>query len=379
MKPTVAIVGSHPRTREEFDFDRTDCDIWLFNEAMSQPWAKRADGVFQLHKPVIWRSKTNRNDPFHGDWLKSGNTPTIFMQEQYEEVPRAEKYPLDEVLTLSQGIRFLTSSIALAIALAIHKGYKRIEIYGVEMETTTEYGEQRQGVAFWAGIAIGRGIELDFHNTNFFAAPIYGYEGNHTIPLERFENRRAELKAQTVEKEQLFDIEMDILNGIFAKFAEDYKNGYADMHECILKMQQMAHDFGILDGQLQVIERYIANIETMIKESGDYIIVGQVYEGAMRGAAQEHDQKKLGYVNKGVQLENAVKLLEGATNKDRRKQVIMQVKTVIAQFFKAAGELGILQGVVIENQALMDANVRLIQALGGEKAYSIVKDELGAT
>jgi hypothetical protein len=99
----------------------------------------------------------------------------------------------------------------------------------------------------------------------------------------------------------------------------------------------------------------------------------------MRGAAQEHDQKKLGYVNKGVHLENAVKLLEGATNKDRRKQVIMQIKTVIAQFFKAAGELGILQGVAIENQALMDANVRLIQALGGEKAYSIVKDELGAT
>jgi hypothetical protein len=128
-----------------------------------------------------------------------------------------------------------------------------------------------------------------------------------------------------------------------------------------------------------VIERYIANIETMIKESGDYLIVGQVYEGAMRGAAQEHDQKKLEYVNKGVQLENAVKLLEGATNKDRRKQVIMQVKTVIAQFFKAAGELGILQGVAIENQALMDANSRLIQALGGEKAYSIVKDELGAT
>jgi len=379
MKPTVAIVGSHPGTRLEFDFDRTDCDIWLFNEAMSQGWAKRADGVFQLHKPVIWRSKTNRNDPFHSDWLMSGNTPTIFMQEQYEEVPQAEKYPLEEVLSLAQGIRYITSSISAAIGLAIHKGYRKIEIYGVEMETDSEYGEQRQGVAFWIGIAIGRGIEVEFHNKNFFVSPIYGYEGNHTIPLEKFEQRQATLKEQTAQKEQLFDEKLAVLFGIFDKFIDDYKNGYADMEKTIIELQQMAHDFGIMDGQLQVIERYIANIETMLAETNDYLIVGQAYEGAMRGAAQQHDQKKLEFINHGLRLENAVKLLEGATNKDRRRHVVNQVKAVLSQYFKASGELGILQGVAIENQALLTANGRLVQALGGEKAYSIVKDELGIT
>jgi len=379
MKPTVAIVGSHPGTRLEFDFDRTDCDIWLFNEAMSQGWAKRADGVFQLHKPVIWRSKTNRNDPFHSDWLMSGNTPTIFMQEQYEEVPQAEKYPLEEVLSLAQGIRYITSSISAAIGLAIHKGYRKIEIYGVEMETDSEYGEQRQGVAFWIGIAIGRGIQVEFHNKNFFVSPIYGYEGNHTIPLEKFQQRRDILKEQTAHKEQMFDEKLDVLNGIFDAFIDDYKNGYDGMEKVIMELQTMAQEFGIMDGQLQAIERYIANIETMIGETGDYIIVGQVYEGAMRGAAQQHDSKKVEFVNKALQLENATKLMDDATNKDRRRHVVNQVKAVLSQYFKASGELGVLQGVAVENQALLEANARLVRMLGGEKAFSMVKDEMGAT
>ena len=89
QKATVAIVGSHPRTRSAFDFTRTDCDVWIFNEALADPsgWCKRADAVFQMHNPAIWRSPLNRNDPKHYNWLKSGDTPEVIMQEYYEDVP----------------------------------------------------------------------------------------------------------------------------------------------------------------------------------------------------------------------------------------------------------------------------------------------------
>jgi hypothetical protein len=66
---TVAIVGSHPRTRQEFDFNRKYCDIWAFNEAVSQGWCTKADAVFQMHAPVIWKNPGNRNDPKHFEWL----------------------------------------------------------------------------------------------------------------------------------------------------------------------------------------------------------------------------------------------------------------------------------------------------------------------
>jgi hypothetical protein len=129
MKHILVIMGSHPRTRGDFDWSRDDCDILVFNEAMKQAWVKRADYVMQMHLPVIFRNPGNRNDANHYEWLKSGNTPIIWMQEEYEDVPRSKKYPIDEVCKL--GRKYLTSSAAYAIALGIQQGYDKIEIYGV--------------------------------------------------------------------------------------------------------------------------------------------------------------------------------------------------------------------------------------------------------
>ena len=126
MKSTLAIIGSHSGTRGQYDWTRSDCDAWVFNEALSssqvlrrsaEELRKRGDpikaqiqeeqafvpddgvsAVFQLHLPAIWKNPKNRNDPHHYEWLKSGNTPDIYMLEAFEEVPRAIKYPLDEVI-----------------------------------------------------------------------------------------------------------------------------------------------------------------------------------------------------------------------------------------------------------------------------------------
>jgi len=116
---TLAIIGSHPRTREAFDFNRTDADVWLFNEAYSNKdnvWAKRADAVFQLHDPIIWTNPKNRNDPKHYDWLKSTLT-TVYMQSHYDDVPSSVAYPLDEIKAMAGSPNFLTSSVSMAIAL----------------------------------------------------------------------------------------------------------------------------------------------------------------------------------------------------------------------------------------------------------------------
>ena len=93
---TVTILGSHPRTRNDFDFNRTDCDVWIFNEAVSNGTFPRADVVFQMHAEEIWRNPENRNDKGHLAWLQSGNTPTIYMQEKFPEVPKSEKFPIDD-------------------------------------------------------------------------------------------------------------------------------------------------------------------------------------------------------------------------------------------------------------------------------------------
>src|SRR5688500_3302918 len=117
MRETVAIIGSHPRTREAFDFNRTDADIWLFNEAISNPenrkWAKRADMIWQMHVPAIWRNPTNRNDPHHYEWLQKQDECDVMMQDEYPDVPRSMRYPLEDIRKMlrGNGAHFLTSSV----------------------------------------------------------------------------------------------------------------------------------------------------------------------------------------------------------------------------------------------------------------------------
>ena len=80
MNKTVAIVGTHPDTRDNAPFDDPNIDIWVFNEVAGKnvkqddgsfrPWAWRVDAVFQMHLPLIYRSLLNRSDPKHWEWLQ---------------------------------------------------------------------------------------------------------------------------------------------------------------------------------------------------------------------------------------------------------------------------------------------------------------------
>ena len=95
MNDTVAIVGTHPDTRDNAPFDDPSVDIWVFNEAASkrvkddQPWAWRVDAVFQMHLPVIYKSKYNRSDPYYWQWLQEDHPFPIYMHDVDPEVPAA--------------------------------------------------------------------------------------------------------------------------------------------------------------------------------------------------------------------------------------------------------------------------------------------------
>src|SRR3989344_5347166 len=167
MKKTLVIMGTHPKSNALFDWSRKDCEIWLFNEA---PNAKNDKGelkypkcnlFFQMHHEAIWRNPKNRSDKEHYSWLLSGKTPPVYMQEAYPDVPQALKYPIKEVLSLifkvkmvvngqEKQFRYFSSTPDYALALAAYickyeKRYKQIEIYGIELETESEYIYQRLG------------------------------------------------------------------------------------------------------------------------------------------------------------------------------------------------------------------------------------------
>lgn len=364
MKETVAIIGSHPKTRGDFDWSRTDADIWGFNEALNTDWFDRADGIFQIHKPVIWRSKTNRNDPKHYAWLKSGDTPIIFMQDDYTDVPKAERYPLEDALALAPGIGYFTSSVAYAIALAILKGYKRIEVYGVEMETNTEYGHQRVGVAFWCGYAMGRGIELDFHSPTFFSAPLYGYDGDVKIPLEFYNAHLQEARKHGAGAKAKQDEVQALIDGLMAEFIKSYKTNMDDLDTYIFALRDNAQFVGMAEGVAKVCQRYLDNCTEMIEESDDYLVVRQEIEGQGIAAtkAMPDADRKMRRAAEILQKKRAA--LNTNANKDRREKLVDQFNKVLRVFVASVARLGMLKGAININRILMKKYDDLLQASG---------------
>jgi hypothetical protein len=363
-RPTVAIIGSHPRTRDQFDFDREDCSIWVFNEAMAQEWCTRADAVFQLHKPVVFRSATNRNDPKHYEWLQSHNTPEIIMQEQYPDVPNSSRYPIEDVLALAPGFGYLTSSVAYAIALAIVREYKRIELYGAEMETNTEYGHQRQGMAFWIGVAVGRGIEVEHVSPTFWNAPLYGYEGDVRVDMSHYEGRIEALRDQRDKIQQAHDQQTEQINQVVNAFIKDYKADQSRLDDIVVAVAQSAHDFGVMDGALQVNEQYLERCKIMLEESGTYLIVRQELEGKARAGADERDEQLRNVHVRADRLQQARKKLRTNSNQDIRAGLAGDFSKKLADYIKVCTLTGIGSGCFQENMLLLQTYDKLLGSQG---------------
>jgi hypothetical protein len=187
---SLAIVGSHPDTRENAPFDDPDYEIWLFNEAPQKPEIyKRWDACLQIHLPEVYSSTENWVNKDHWEWLQQDHGPDkrIFMQEVDPRVPNSVRYPMEGVRSLVP-YKYLRSSPAMALALAIYLGYKDISLYGSELSSNTEYHYQAINYAFWIGFAHGYGVNLDMQcwHQEFFKQPIYGYEGELQIDREHF-------------------------------------------------------------------------------------------------------------------------------------------------------------------------------------------------
>ena len=107
------------------------------------------------------------------------------------------RYPIEGVGALLPEARrrkVFTSSFDFLMGLAIYEGFERIECYGFEMGSDTEYRYQREGAAYWIAQCDARGIELVLpDNTALMKNKMYGYEGGSMIyrqDLERMKNIR---------------------------------------------------------------------------------------------------------------------------------------------------------------------------------------------
>lgn len=360
----LAIVGTHPDTRELAPWNDPSWEIWAFNEVLGQQtWCKRADVIFQMHDPAIYRSPHNRSHAGHWEWLQQDHGDLkIYMQAVDPLVPNSVPYPLEDVYALGANFNrdlLLTSSIAQALALAALIGYDHISVYGVEMKSNTEYHHQREAVIAWVYYLLGQGATVDFiGGEELFNKRLYGYDGSLFQTVNPFDERAAELK------EQIAELNKEIERADKA-LSRSFYNG--SLAQRICEYSDLKTRLGKLEGALHEAERYGHKCAAMLVDAGLCYIDRNEYEGA---ASQAHqDAAKFGqdvYRTLGY-----VEVISASWAASQSPTVRPQLANALETHFQVAYNSGFAQGIVDENQRwATDLDERALM-YGGERAAKL--------
>src|SRR3989344_4451326 len=375
MKKTLVIMGSHPKSLEFFDWNRTDCDIWMFNEApngknddgkLKYPFA---DAVFQLHNEAIWKNPLNRSDKNHYAWLASGKTPTAYMQKHYEEIPKSVEYPLKKVVSMTKNIKinidgkekkfkFLSSTPEFAFALMAHmwkqgKKYEKVEVWGIELEQESEYLFQRTGFGFWVGYLAALGINLEIHSS-IFDIPIYGYEGDIAIPSKEFENRISQLEKELGDYGDTYQKEAQVVLGTLSEFL--YKDITAAIQKDITELNNRTEPAGILNGKITENTRYLERAIAMEEVAGSAVFsIGEI-DGNRIARNKQYAQVKTEVANLNSEINVILsKLLGLKKGSPKRQQELDLLGTKFADLLNKNMLLFLLIGAMQENQYYIDS------------------------
>lgn len=353
----LAIVGAHPRTRDEAPWDDKNFDIWAFNEALSvekeKRWIKRADLIFQMHLPAIWKNPQNRNDPRHLEWLTQQREVPVYMFEKYEEVPMAVKYPFDGIRDMLLGSLtvdsekgrkdFFTSTIAYSTALALYLGYEEIHWFGIELEVQAEYQFQRDSACFWAGVCVGRGVPF-FAHSQIFDMPLYGKESFVTIDKQKFLDNIERYVVECNKRVGIYNEKQKTYEAAFKKLQNNNADHVKEEFKKVtLEQAEAAGSFGMVDGARQENARYHARAVAMLEASGSYVFSRHEFERDSNSIKQKMNEIKAQVLQTSGRCQHLLESLENKFDSRRRKQ-LAELKQATDAFIELNGRMGEYMG-----------------------------------
>jgi len=300
-KPTkVAIVGFAQTSNHLAPYDDPEYEIWGINEEYVLETLQTSDGRprwdrwFQLHKRWDFTRNNNANDPKHFEWLKlqraveEGGFP-IYMQEHWDDIPASVPFPLDDVCRYSRGGRdgndgYFTNTISYLLAFAAwsntpegkayfgrDEGFKRVEIYGVEMASGTEWEYQRPNLEYHIGMARAHGVEVILPEVCRIAqGRLYAWEVSRMINRQELEFRLGALKKAEADEGARLNVAVGE-KGMLIKKVRSSKSGKANKKQNA-QMAELNHKEHVhfatanaLGGARQEVERLINIIDNRLR------------------------------------------------------------------------------------------------------------------
>jgi len=151
----VAIVGLAQSTHDDAPWLDDSWEKWgLPWDDKGWPFMARH---FEMHDIRLLDSEHSKRGP--GYFERLAECPVLYMQHAYFDAPTSKRYPFEAVAD-SIGQAYWNSSIAYAMALAIHERAREIAVYGVDMDGTDEYAYQRPNMEYLIGFARAQGIRV---------------------------------------------------------------------------------------------------------------------------------------------------------------------------------------------------------------------------
>jgi hypothetical protein len=153
--------------------------IYALNDYVSmEKYGVKPDLLFIMdildEKPQIVSGSDNLGDVIQR--INNMRIPLI-SPYKYEEIPLSQPFPLRECAE-KFGQPYFSNTIAYMIAYALLNGAKEIEFYGVNQAGSHEYAEEKGGVEFWIGMAIGMGVKITINGKDSQLLIYKGRYGN---------------------------------------------------------------------------------------------------------------------------------------------------------------------------------------------------------
>lgn len=189
----VAIAGFGQSSRSLIFNEPEEVQLWGMNSGHT--WLTRFDVWFDMHPVDDFNSKmvTDRVEDYM-EFLESCPVP-MFNQEHVDWIKNSVRYPIEKVIQGTNVRRidekgmvqntdsleyYHTSTITYMIALAIYLEVPSISLYGIDLVDRHDYIQQRAGVEFYLGLAMGKGIKIKLPEVcPLLSGPVYGKEYNH--------------------------------------------------------------------------------------------------------------------------------------------------------------------------------------------------------
>ena len=142
-------------------------------------YTMRCDAIFDIHDPVFMTHEQNNMFKARVAICESQGTLHYSCRKQDSIISLA--YPLKEIVEHFDCDLF-ASSVDYALAMAIYKNPKQINLYGVNCvkPCAKEYQHQKPSIQYWIGVAQGRGIKVTVNGNDsevmkLHDRVIYGY------------------------------------------------------------------------------------------------------------------------------------------------------------------------------------------------------------